>query len=76
VKCRDPDSGKRSVFPTSIFALPALTIAELYRCRWKVEPFFKWIKQHLRIKAFCRTSENAVKFQIWIAAPCTYASRS
>ena len=49
------------------FALPALTIAELYRCRWRVELFFKWIKQHLRIKAFYGTSRNAVKTQIWIA---------
>ena len=47
--------------------LPAITIAELYRCRWQVELFFKWIKQHLRIKAFYGTSENAVKTQIWIA---------
>ena len=47
--------------------MPALTIAELYRCRWQVELFFKWIKQHLRIKAFYGTSENAVKTQIWIA---------
>jgi IS4 transposase len=47
--------------------LPALTIAELYRCRWQVELFFKWIKQHLRIKTFYGTSENAVKTQIWIA---------
>lgn len=47
--------------------LPALTIAELYRCRWQVELFFKWIKQHLRIKAFFGTSENAVKTQVWIA---------
>jgi Transposase DDE domain. len=47
--------------------LPALTITELYRCRWQVELFFKWIKQHLRIKAFFGTSENAVKSQIWIA---------
>ena len=47
--------------------LPALTIAQLYKCRWQVELFFKWIKQHLRIKAFYGTSENAVKTQIWIA---------
>jgi IS4 transposase len=47
--------------------LPALTIADLYRCRWQVELFFKWIKEHLRIKAFYGTSENAVKTQIWIA---------
>ena len=53
---------------TNNFVLPALTITELYRCRWQVELFFKWIKQHLRIKAFFGTSENAVKSQIWIAA--------
>ena len=55
------------MFLTNNFALPALTIAELYRCRWRVELFFKWIKQHLRIKAFYGTSRNAVKTQIWIA---------
>jgi IS4 transposase len=55
------------VFLTNNFTLPALTITELYRCRWQVELFFKWIKQHLRIKAFFGTSENAVKSQIWIA---------
>jgi len=55
------------VFITNNFTLPALTIAELYRCRWQIELFFKWIKQHLRIKAFYGTSENAVKTQIWIA---------
>ena len=55
------------VFLTNNFALPALTITELYRCRWQVELFFKWIKQHLRIKAFFGTSENAVKSQLWIA---------
>jgi len=54
-------------FLTNNFSLPALTIAKLYRCRWKVELFFKWIKQHLRIKAFYGTTENAVKTQIWIA---------
>ena len=64
---RDPDSGKRLVFLTNNFALPALTITKLYRLRWRVELFFKWIKQHLRIKAFYGTSENAVKSQIWIA---------
>ena len=52
---------------TNNFVLPAFTITELYRCRWQVELFFKWIKQHLRIKAFFGTSENAVKSQIWIA---------
>jgi IS4 transposase len=55
------------VFLTNNFDLPALTIAQLYRCRWQVELFFKWIKQHLRIKAFYGTTENAVKTQIWIA---------
>jgi IS4 transposase len=54
-------------FLTNNFALPAITIADLYRCRWQVELFFKWIKQHLRIKVFFGTSENAVKTQIWIA---------
>jgi IS4 transposase len=52
---------------TNNFLLPATTIAEIYRSRWKIELFFKWIKQHLRIKAFYGTSENAVKTQIWIA---------
>ena len=55
------------MFLTNNFALPAITIADLYRCRWQVELFFKWIKQHLRIKAFYGTTENAVKTQIWIA---------
>jgi hypothetical protein len=55
------------VFLTNNFTLPALTIAELYRCRWQIELFFRWIKQHLRIKAFYGTTENAVKTQIWIA---------
>jgi hypothetical protein len=67
IKFRDPETGKRLVFLTNHFALPAITIAELYRCRWQVELFFKWIKQHLRIKVFFGTSENAVKTQIWIA---------
>ena len=61
------EEGKTLVFLTNNFALPALTIAELYRCRWQVELFFKWIKQHLRIKSFFGTSENAVKTQVWIA---------
>ena len=52
---------------TNNFALPALTITDLYRCRWQVELFFKWIKQHLRIKSFFGTTDNAVKTQIWIA---------
>jgi hypothetical protein len=67
IKLRDPETGKPLVFLTNNFALPALTIAELYRCRWQVELFFKWVKQHLRIKVFFGTSENAVKTQIWIA---------
>jgi transposase len=67
VKFYDAEHDKRLVFLTNHFDLPALTIAELYRSRWKVELFFKWIKQHLRIKAFFGTSENAVKTQVWIA---------
>jgi hypothetical protein len=67
VRFKDPTTGKRLVFLTNNFTLPALTIADLYRCRWQVELFFKWIKQHLRIKVFFGTSENAVKTQIWIA---------
>ncbi len=63
----DADKRKWRVFLTNNFALPALTIAQLYKCRWQVELFFKWIKQHLRIKAFYGTSENAVKTQIWVA---------
>ena len=63
----DAETEKRFVFLTNHFVLPALTIAQLYKCRWQVETFFKWIKQHLRIKAFFGTSENAVKTQIWIA---------
>ena len=60
IKFKDPETGKRLVFLT-------ITIAELYRCRWQVEFFFKWVKQHLRITVFFGTSENAVKTQIWIA---------
>jgi hypothetical protein len=67
IKFNDPETSKRLVFLTNNFAQPALTIADLYKCRWQVELFFKWIKQHLRIKAFFGTSENAVKSQIWIA---------
>jgi IS4 transposase len=63
----DAETEKRLKFLTNNFALPALTIAQIYKCRWQVELFFKWIKQHLRIKAFYGTSENAVKTQIWIA---------
>ena len=60
-------SGKTLVFITNNFSLPAATICALYKSRWQVELFFKWIKQHLRIKQFYGTSENAVKTQIWIA---------
>jgi hypothetical protein len=63
----DAEHDRRLVFLTNNFALPALTIAQLYRCRWQVELFFKWIKQNLRIKAFYGTTENAVKTQVWIA---------
>ena len=63
----DVETKKRFKFLTNNFTLPALTIAQIYKCRWQVELFFKWIKQHLRIKAFFGTSENAVKTQIWIA---------
>lgn len=63
----DPQTEKRLTFLTNQFTLPAVTIADLYRSRWHVELFFKWIKQHLRIKAFYGISENAVKTQIWIA---------
>ena len=63
----DTDLNKRLVFLTNNFTLPALTIAQLFQCRWQIEIFFKWIKQHLRIKAFYGTTENAVKTQIWIA---------
>lgn len=67
IKYFDAEKGRAFIFLTNQFTLPALTIAELYRCRWRVEIFFKWIKQHLRIKKFFGTSENAVKTQIWIA---------
>ena len=67
VRFKDPDSGKRLVFLSNHFDLPALTVCALYKSRWQVELFFKWIKQHLRIKQFYGTSENAVKTQIWIA---------
>jgi hypothetical protein len=67
IRYRDPETQKLLVFLTNNFALSALTIAKLYRARWRVELFFKWIKQHLRIKAFYGTSENAVKTQVWIA---------
>jgi hypothetical protein len=71
IRYRDPQTGKRLVFLTNNFTQPAAVIADLYRCRWRVELFFKWIKQHLRIKAFYGTSENAVKTQVWTAV-CSY----
>ncbi len=71
VVIKDEESGKRLTFLTNNFALKPELIAQLYQQRWQVELFFKWIKQHLRIKAFLGTSENAVKTQIWIAV-CTY----
>jgi Transposase DDE domain/Domain of unknown function (DUF4372) len=71
IRFKDPTTGKTLVFLTNNTALPALTIAALYKNRWQVELFFKWIKQHLRIKRFLGTSENAVKTQIW-AAVATY----
>jgi transposase len=71
VSYTDPETGKNLVFLSNNFKLAALTIARLYRCRWQVELFFKWIKQNLRIKAFYGTSENAVKTQLWIAI-CVY----
>ena len=63
----DTENKKRLVFLTNNFTLPAFSVAQLYKCRWKVELFFKWIKHHLRIKTFYGTSENAVKTQIWTA---------
>jgi Domain of unknown function (DUF4372)/Transposase DDE domain len=71
VAYRAPETGKRFVFLTNNFELPALTIADIYRCRWQVELFFRWIKQRLRIKSFYGTSPNAVKTQVWIAI-CVY----
>ena len=67
IRYHDAEHNNTLVFLTNNFTLPALTIAKLYRCRWQVELFFKWVKQHLRIKAFYGTTENAVKTQIWIA---------
>ena len=67
IRFKDPETAKTLIFLTNNFVLPAFTITELYRCRWQVELFFKWIKQHLRIKAFYGTTENALKTQIWIA---------
>ena len=67
IRFKDPETGKTLIFLTNQVTLPALTICALYKSRWQVELFFKWIKQHLRIKQFYGISENAVKTQIWIA---------
>ncbi len=67
IKYFDQETEHMLIFLTNNFSLPALTIAQLYKCRWQVELFFKWIKQHLRIKAFFGTTKNAVYTQIWIA---------
>ena len=71
MRYRDPKTKKSLVFLTNNLDLPPRTIADLYRCRWQIELFFKWIKQHLRIKSFFGNTENAVKTQIWIAV-CVY----
>lgn len=67
IRFKDPETGKTLIFLTNLFGPPPMTICELYKARWQVELFFKWIKQHLRIKKFYGTSENAVKVQIWTA---------
>ena len=67
IRFRDPETAKTLIFLTNQFGLPAATVCALYKSRWQVELFFKWIKQHMRIKRFYGTSENAVKTQIWIA---------
>jgi len=67
IRYYDSETNKRFTFLTNQLTLPAITIAKLYRSRWQIDLFFKWIKQHLRIKKFYGTSENAVKTQIWIA---------
>ena len=67
IRFKDPETGKTLIFLTNLFGPPPITVCELYKARWQVELFFKWIKQHLRIKKFYGTSENAVKVQIWTA---------
>ena len=67
IRFKAPEQDKRLIFLTNQFTLPPLTICALYKSRWQIELFFKWIKQHLRIKCFYGTSENAVKTQLWIA---------
>lgn len=68
MRCNVPETGKAQVFLSNQMTLPALTVCALYKRRWQVELFFKWVKQHFRIKRFFGTSENAVKTQVWIAA--------
>ena len=72
IRFKDPESAKTLIFLTNNFVLPAFTITELYRCRWQVELFFEWIKQHLRIKVFFGTSEKAVRSQIWTAVSARF----
>ena len=67
IRFYDTDLDRRFIFLTNNFTLPALTITQIYKCRWQIELFFKWIKQHLRIKAFYGTTPNAVKTQVWVA---------
>jgi len=67
IRFKDPETHKTFIFLTNLFGPPPITICELYKARWQIELFFKWIKQHLRIKKFYGTSENAVKVQIWTA---------
>ena len=67
IKLFDSETRKYFTFLTNNFDIDAITVAQLYKCRWKIELFFRWIKQHLRIKAFFGTSQNAVKTQVWIA---------
>ena len=69
IRYKDPETDKRLLFISNNTALPALSICPLYKARWQVELFFRWIKMHLRVKAFFGTSENAVKSQIWITVP-------
>jgi len=67
----EPDTKKQLVFLTNIFSIPAQTVADIFKLRWQIELFFRWIKQHLQIKSFCGTSANAVKTQVWVAL-CIY----
>ncbi len=75
IKYRDTETGRTFTFLTNNVSLPPLTIARLYKCRWQVELFFKWLKQHLRIKRFFGNTENAVKTQVWIAVSVSRPGR-